>query len=524
MSNLETDVLAILLAACDAFADLPAITDHRGRTTTYHQFGDQILRTAGGLREAGFGPGERMLFSVRPDPSGIVLALGAVAAGGSVIFMDPGVGAELFAARVEVANAGWAAAESLLYAASAPGPLRFLARRRGLLLPRYSSLPVRHIRSGYWLPGVPIASISTARLARGPVMARPRADPGQPAVTVFTSGTTSAPRAVVHSRGSLGAALTAMSGSYSIGPASSVLTDQLMLGLPALAAGSHWRLPPFGFSPRVDPAEFAGLLAGVTHTFLVPADLAAVLTEVESGRVAVPAELRQILIGAAPVLPNLIRRMAAVLPDVEPLAIYGMTEILPVAVATRADKLDHKGAGDSLGTLIPGVTARIADDGELLVSGPNSCLGYLTAAGLQRVTEFDTGDLAMLDGAKLVLLGRKKDMIIRRDKNIYPGLYEPAIAALPGVGAAVMIGIADDIGDERVVVLVTPDTENEILSAAAILPGHLLAERVRAALPNLIDAGAQPDAVLVVSSIPTSGRTRKPDRAELRRLVAGESL
>ena len=57
---------------------------------------------------------------------------------------------------------------------------------------------------------------------------------------------------------------------------------------------------------------------------------------------------------------------------------------------------------------------------------------------------------------RLVLLGRKKDMIIRGKTNIYPGLYEPVIAGIDGVGQAVMVGVPDGIGDEAVWLAVEP--------------------------------------------------------------------
>ncbi len=81
-------------------------------------------------------PGDRVLFSVRPGLDAVVLALGIVAAGGVVVFADPGAGSSLFRARTALAEPRWVAAESLLYAASTP-LLRPLARRRGIDLPDY---------------------------------------------------------------------------------------------------------------------------------------------------------------------------------------------------------------------------------------------------------------------------------------------------------------------------------------------------------------------------------------------------
>ena len=62
--------------------------------------------------------------------------------------------------------------------------------------------------------------------------------------------------------------------------------------------------------------------------------------------------------------------------------------------------------------------------------------------------------LARIDGHRLTLLGRRKDMFIRGTQNVYPGLYEPLIAGLPGVSDAAMVGVPDEIGDDRIVVAV----------------------------------------------------------------------
>ncbi|MCX6466841.1 MAG: class I adenylate-forming enzyme family protein [Pseudonocardiales bacterium] len=505
------DLIERLLATAARHPDAPALgrLDHAG-------FAGRVRAVAAGLGGRGFGPGERMLFSVRPSPDAVVLALGAVAAGGTVVFADPGVGPALFAARTGLAAARWTAAESVLHAAGR-GPLRALARRRGVLLPDYGALAERHVRVGPWLPGVPRGAVGLAALVRagtGSSISARASEAHDAAVVVFTAGTTAAPKAVVHTRASLGAGLDVLAGRCALGPGARVHTDQFLLGLPALVGGAHWTMPPHGFAPGARPDELARGLAGATHTFLVPADLAAVLDAVEAGRVALPSSLRQVLLGAAPVLPPLLRRARAVLRGVEFLAVYGMTEILPVAVATAEEKLAHDGPGDLVGAPLPGVRVRVDDAGRLVVGGANLARGYLADldAGAPPITEHTTGDLARLDDAgRIVLAGRATDMIIRGRTNIYPGLHEPAIAALPGVAQAVLVGVPDAIGDERVVLA--------LVAAPGTAPG--LAERVRAALPAVVDAAALPDEVVELPALPVAGRTRKTDRAALRDLVGG---
>ncbi len=482
------DILAALLDACERTPGAPAMTLGR-RTLSYGQLSARIHGIAAALTEQGMLPGDRMLFSVRPGLDGICLALGTIAAGGTIVFADPGAGEAMFRARAGLAAPKWVAAESLLYAVSR-GPLRRLARSRGIDLPDYRSVvpDARHIYSGPWLPGVPRGALRLRGLSRPPAAV---SKPGAEALIIFTSGTTAHPKAVVHSRASLGTGLADFAAHVGFVPGEVVLTDQLMVGIPALIAGAHWVLPPAGADPGAKPDKYLPLLAGADVLFAVPAALDALLTS------GVRAELRLVLIGGAPVLRPLLERVRAQLPGTGIRAIYGMTEILPVAIADGDEKLAFAGAGDYVGELMGAVDARI-DDGELVVAG-EGLGGYLGEAPL---TELRTGDLARIEGGRVILGGRSKDMFIRGTTNVYPGLYEPVIAGIPGVRAAALVGVPNDIGDDELVLAIVGD-----------------ASRVAAALPGLIDAAVMPDRIVTLDALPTKGRSQKLDRAALRGLV-----
>ncbi|GAA1538043.1 class I adenylate-forming enzyme family protein [Actinomadura kijaniata] len=474
-----------------------------GAELTYGDLRRRVLAVRHGLLAAGMEPGDGVLFSVRPSPESLVLALGVVAAGGVVVFADPGAGPEMFTARLGLARPRWSAAESVLYAGSRLRPVRAYARRRGLLLPNLADLripgderPMRHVFTGRRLPGVPRGALSFASLAAGDAPEEPfTGDPDAPAAVIFTSGTTANPRAVVHTQGSLAAALDLFRERLPLGPGDVVHTDQLMLGLPTLISGARWSMPPL-FCP---PADFARLLAerGATHTFCVPVHLAEVLDAAPR----LPGHLRYVLLGAAPAPAGVLRRAVAAAPSAKVLSVYAMTEILPVALASAEDKLAHTASGaggDLLGE--PLVDAVVAGDGELLLSGPNLCRGYLGEPPLDRLP---TGDLARIDDGRLVLTGRKKDMLIRGKFNLYPGLYEPAVAALPGVVEAAYVGLPDpETGDEEVVLAVVGATAG-------------LDRRLR----DVIDHDALPDRIVAVPGLPRSGRGRKLDRERLGELV-----
>lgn len=329
-----------------------------------------------------------------------------------------------------------------------------------------------------------------------------------PALIIFTSGTTDHPKAVVHSRASLGAGLAGFASSVGFLAGERVLTDQLMVGIPALISGAHWIMPPTGLDPGASPERYLDLLLaepGPDVLFAVPAALDAILGMLDAHPERTP-DVRMLIVGGAPVLRPLLERVRARLPRTAVRAVYGMTEVLPVAIADGDEKLAFDGAGDVVGTLAPGIEA-LVHDGELIVRGPGLALGYL---GEPPLTELRTGDLARIeplaDGRKLVVLtGRTKDMFIRGTTNIYPGLYEPIIAGLPTVAQCALVGVPDAIGDDSIVLAVVLERGS----------GPDSIELIRRRLPGLVDAAALPDHILAVEALPTTGRSHKLDRAAL---------
>lgn len=488
-------MLEQLLEACERTPDAPALAG-----LSYRELRDRILAAAAGLIDLGFEEGDRVLFSVRPRVDGICLALGIVAAGGTIVFADPGAGEAMFRARAGLAQPRWVAAESLLYLASTR-PLRPIARRRGLELPPYATVvpQARHLFAGPRLPGVPRGAVPISRL-RGHTQVR--GSEQDAALIIFTSGTTDNPKAVVHSRASLGAGLGGFAAHVRFAPGQRVLTDQLMVGLPALIAGAHWLLPAAGADPGAAPEKYLRLLPQADALFAVPAALDAILTLLDREPGRAPA-LQTLLVGGAPVLRPLLARARRRFPDARILCIYGMTEMLPVAIADADAKLAYTGPGDYVGELL--VDARIDDD-ELVVSGRGLALGYL---GQPPLAELRTGDLARITGTELVLAGRSKEMFIRGTTNVYPGLYEQIIASLPGVRGAAMVGVANEIGDDEIVL-------------ALVLADPARVGEVERMLPGLIDAAVLPDRVVVVGALPTTGRSSKLDRPALARMVTGQ--
>lgn len=545
-------VLDRIAARAAAAPERLALRETTGRALTYGALWSRAARTAAGLRAAGLAPGDPVAFMVRPGIDAVVLILALLRCGAVLVAADPSAGEAVFAARMARVRPRWLFAESPLFPIGRCGPLRRLLRRRGIALPDLGPLlapvpagpldwgltpatettppasppgetrPTGVVAVGRWFPGVPRRALSAARLAAGPLppdIGRELVSPGDtvtaptpdhPAAVVFTSGTTDTPRAVVHGTRSLGAAVGMLAAQLALGPDDVVFSGEMHLILPALLAGGRVILPR---ERDAAPARTLALLEGhaATHTFAVPSAFDALCaTAIATGR-QLPATLRLVLLGSAPVTPPLLARCRPALgPTTRVFCAYAMTEILPVAAVSLEDKLAHDGDGDLVGAPLPGVGARI-DDGELVLSGPNLCLGYL---GGPPLAEHRTGDLARFDAAgRIVLAGRAKEMILRRGHNVYPGLLEGPIGAIPGVRACALVGLPTaDATDERIVLVIEPGDD---------APPDL-ADRVRAALrsgPHSLDPAELPDAI-VAATLPRAGRSRKIDRRAAAALAA----
>jgi long-chain acyl-CoA synthetase len=150
---------------------------------------------------------------------------------------------------------------------------------------------------------------------------------------------------------------------------------------------------------------------------------------------------RMLSCGAAPVHPDLLRWFHAIgLPIAEG---YGQTE---VSLCTSLNPIEDIRIG-TVGRPIPGISVRIAHDGEILVHGPNVCVGYwhdqaATDALIDGEGWLHTGDLGSLDDdGFLSVTGRKKDLIITAyGKNIQPEEIETRLRVEPLIAQAIVVG------------------------------------------------------------------------------------
>jgi long-chain acyl-CoA synthetase len=225
----------------------------------------------------------------------------------------------------------------------------------------------------------------------------------------------------------------------------------------------------------------------------VPAELQAPFEEADEKlfknvRAIFGGRVRHATSGAAPIAKEILEFFWAA--GVPVLEGYGMTE---TATAATVSTVENHRFG-TVGRALPGVEVKIADDGEILVKGPNIFNGYHNNAdasfGAVNDGWLHTGDLGSLDDdGYLSITGRKKDIIITAGgKNLTPANIENDLKQCRWISQAVMHG------DKRPypVVLITLDEEempifageNDLPSDIPTLAAH---EQVKALIQAEVD-------------------------------------
>jgi len=149
---------------------------------------------------------------------------------------------------------------------------------------------------------------------------------------------------------------------------------------------------------------------------------------------------RSLISGAAPIAPDVLEFFNGL--DLPIREIYGQSE----DTGPTSFNLPGKTKVGSVGPSLPGLEVKIAEDGEILIKGPNVFLGYYKEAEATADCLKDgwlhSGDLGAFDtDGFLTITGRKKEIIITAGgKNIAPKNIEAAIKQSPIVGEAVVIG------------------------------------------------------------------------------------
>jgi acyl-CoA synthetase (AMP-forming)/AMP-acid ligase II len=337
------------------------------------------------------------------------------------------------------------------------------------------------------------------------------AEPDDPVLILYTSGTTGALKAVVHTQASYAAiCANVLANLVSPGP------DSVMLHAASLIHASGTFVLPYwvrggaaAVLPGFDPGSYLDSLARhrATEINLVPTMLGMLLSSGAAERADV-ASLRTAVYGASP-MPRPVLEQTLDLWGPRLVQYYGQTEApLAITALDAADHTDPTLAG-SCGhpsvdaevrvTAEDGTPLPVGEVGELRVRAPFAMAGYheapdLTAETLDTDGWVRTRDLARFDDrGYLTLVDRTSDMIITGGYNVYPREVEDALMAHAAVAGAAVVGAPDPTWVEAVTAFVT-------LQPGAEVTGAELQDAVRVAL-----AGYKvPKAVHVVDQLPLS--------------------
>ncbi|MBI4424508.1 MAG: AMP-binding protein, partial [Elusimicrobia bacterium] len=334
-------------------------------------------------------------------------------------------------------------------------------------------------------------ALSLAELAAAPAGAAPplwQSPPNAPAEILYTSGSTGSPKGVILTRANLLAAMgpllrvvRAPPGLRLLStlPLSHVLEQVVGLLLP-LALG--WGVL---YPDSVRPARLLRLIGehGVHGLVTVPGLLAAMRQTLEASGRRPRSVLgwRFFLIGAggAPLPVELERWWRR--RGVRVVQGYGMTE---TAALVSLNSLARTRVG-SVGRLLPGMSLRLAPDGEVQVRGPNLTPGYHRLperdAGLYTLDGWlRTGDLGELRRGWLYLRGRSKDVIVTTGgANVHAADVEEALRGAPGVRDACVVEWRD-----RVWAVLLLDPEAPLGAAVETANARLLPyQRIAGATP-----------------------------------------
>lgn len=337
----------------------------------------------------------------------------------------------------------------------------------------------------------------------------------EPALVMYTSGTTGRPKGAVLSHGNM------LYSALNVVLASDVRPDDVSLAVAPLfhIAGLNGLLSPVFLKGgrsvihRVfEPQSVLEALRydGVSSMFAVPAMLDAIAAVPGFAEAEFPA-LRTLIVGGAPVPARVLRQWNA--KGVGLQQGYGFTEAAPaVLLLTADDALRKEGSAGKPHFFIDVrvVDAQGADvppggSGEIVVRGPNVMREYWQnpAATAEAFREgwYRSGDIATIDREGFItLLDRSKDLYISGGENVYPSEVESRILDVPGVAEAAVIGVPDERWGEVGRAFVVPE------------PGAAVTqESVLAGLAGRLARYKLPKSVAVVASLPRNagGKVQK---------------
>lgn len=292
-----------------------------------------------------------------------------------------------------------------------------------------------------------------------------------PAVILFTSGTSGRPKGAILTHGSLHAAARNCSDALELGPDDVVLGAAPFSHALGLATGVLSTLlsgSAIAVVRRFEAERTLALMTETRTTILlgVPTMCIALCQAARSAERLPPVRIAHV--GGAAVPVEVARDFERVFGG-EVCEGYGLTELSGIATTYVPGQTPKPG---SVGTPLGGTELRIVslegaplptgEVGEVQFRGPSVIPGYwenaeATAEAFDAGGWLATGDLGYVDDdGYLFLVDRKKDLILRGGYSVYPREVEEVLYAHPDVLEAAVVGIPDETLGEEVAALVVP--------------------------------------------------------------------
>ena len=507
----------------ERFAGHDAVIDGPIRVT-YGQLADEMVAVARSLIASGVGPGDRVALWAPNGAPWITAALGALAAGAWLVPFNTRFKAAETAYVLEKADIGLLLAADDFMGADRVAELRsyapgLRALRQVVTVPR---------------PGTRGGPAWETFLARGHDVtldtAQARLDaigPDDTSDIMFTSGTTGSPKGVPLRHGTAMRLYEAMNDALCLHEG-----DRYLVVLPFFHCFGYkagWMLSLMVGATTVpvsvfDAREIMRLIEEhrITHMPGAPTMFWAILDHPDRSQFDL-SSLRVVLIGAASIPVELVRRLGDELALDWVLSGYGLTENHALCSVTAPDDPPTV-AATTVGKVVPDIELRVVDPaghdvapgqpGELLFRGYTVMSGYYedpeATAGAVVDGWLHTGDVGLLDeAANLHITDRLKDMFIVGGFNVAPAEVEKTLMGMAGVSQAAVVGIPDPYFGEvgAAFVILAP--------GASITPQDVL-DFARRALANY----KVPRRVEIVDQLPLNA-TGKVMKGDLRRRLAG---
>ncbi|MBA2955610.1 AMP-binding protein [Nocardioides sp. MAH-18] len=500
------DVAELVANAAADSPDRLALVEAGGRSLTWAELEDEVARLATGLTTAGVLGGHRVMIAQGNRLEFVTTYLGVLRAQAVAVPVNPGSAVGELARMIDDSGSRLVVAD----------PTTAAAVRRA----------VADLATPPRVAVVGESSYDDLRAAPArPVP--PLQDPEKLAALLYTSGTSGLPRAAMLTHRAL---LANVEQCARVEPPM-IHGDDVVLGvlplfhvygLNAVLGSVLRRRAKLVLVERFDPQETLAIIDDEACSVVPVAPPVFAYWRGEPDLRERMGPVRLILSGSAPLAPEVVEEFTehAGVPVHQG---YGLTEASPVVTSTLCSDTLQVG---SVGAALPGIEIRLVDDhgrapdegdaGEISIRGANLFSGYWPdgAGGPDADGWFATGDVGFLDDSgDLFLVDRLKELVIVSGFNVYPVEVEDVVEEVAGVEEAAVIGVADDLTGEAVVVYVRAPGQDP----AAI------AEAVREHCATRLARFKQPARIEVVDELPRTV-TGKVQKGRLRGLERRRNL